>query len=369
MQTNKTIGVMAVIVIVFVGIVIARTHTKRSPGVIPIGGAFALTGDVAVYGASDRDGAQMAVDDINAAGGINGTKLQLLIEDTKSTPKDTVTAFTKLQSVDGAQYFIVSFLDSYPGAESLVKNNELLISPDAAVEAMNGTVAHPNVFGTFYRTQPKSELAIKQMIATGKKRLYIVANNDAYYTSAVGYMKEAAQRLGLQIVGIDMLGSSATAKDFLPKIKASGADAVFFSVLDKKIYVDFLQHKDQFIKGVSFYTDEGATAYLTPEYVRYMEGALFYTNVDAPKSFLDAFKAKFGHDPEITASVSYDSIKIMAQVMKDAPADISGYMRSRTFDTMSYGRVTFDSLGGIQTDTKYFVMKQITNGVPVVVYQ
>ena len=336
-----------VVIIVIIGISLYTSSRSVSSTVntpIPIGGAFALTGDVATYGESDKDGSQMAIDDINAAGGVDGRMLKLISEDTKSTAKDTVTAFTKLESIDGAKYFIVSFLDSYPGAESLVKPDELLISPDAAVEAMNGKVAHPNVFGTFYRTQPKSELAIRHMAEKGTKKLYMIAGNDAYYASALGYMKDAAAAYGVEIVGTDLLGPHQSVQSILPKVKESGADALFFSVLDKEEFVDFLKHKDGFIKGVAFYTDEGATAYLTPDYVSYMEGAYFYTNVDAPKPFLDAFKAKFGHDPEITASVSYDSIKIMAQAMKDQPSDVSSYMRSHTFDTISYGKVTFDAL-------------------------
>lgn len=365
----KTVIVLVALIILAVIASNINEPTNTSESTIKIGGAFSLTGDVAVYGESDREGAQLAVDEINANGGINGQKLELLVEDTRSTARDTVTAFTKLKNIDGAKYFIVSFLDSYPGAESLVGKTDLLISPNSGVEVMNGKVFHENVFGTWYRTQPKSELTVKHISETGKKKMYLVTGNDGYYQTVVDFTKEAAQKYNIEIVGIDMLGAGADAKSILPKVKESGADALFFATLDQSLYLDFLKHKGTFLKDVAIYTDEVATSYLGPDYKAYTENMYFYSNVEPASKFLDAFKAKFGKEPQITASVSYDSVYIMAEVMKNSPKDINSYMRSRTFDTVSYGQVTFDRLGGIQTDAKYFVIKRINDGKAVEVFK
>jgi|GEM_PF-3317591 len=360
--------VLSIVCLILVSVT-KKNSNISSIDTIKIVGAFSLTGDVAVYGESDRDGAQLALDEINSAGGVNGKKLELLVQDTRSTAKDTVSAFTKLQSIDGAKYFIVSFLDSYPGAESLVKKDELLISPDAGVEVMNGTVMHENVFGTWYRTQPKSELTVKHIAQSGKKKLYLVIGNDGYYATVLKYTKEAAEKYGVEIVGVDLLGTNTDVKSILPKVKASGADTVFFSVLDTSVYVDFLKHKLGFLKDIAIYTDENATSYLGPDYVKDMEGVYFYTNKAPSQTFLDAYIKKFGHEPQITASVAYDSVYMMAEVMKINPKDIAIYMRSRSFDTVSYGNVTFDELGGIKTDAKYFVIKQVRSGKAVQVFQ
>ncbi len=65
------------------------------------------------------------------------------------------------------------------------------------------------------------------------------------------------------------------------------------------------------------------------------------------------------------ASTSYDTVFMIAEVLRDKPEDIDKYMRSRTFKTVSYGEVTFDDIGGITTNENYFTIKQIQGGVPV----
>ena len=372
MNKSKVSVIVLLVVIIIIAVISSKLSNKQigsSEEIVKIGGAFALTGDVAVYGEADRDGAQLAIDEINAAGGINGKQLKLIVEDTRSTARDTVTAFTKLKNIDKADYFLVSFADSYPGTESLVDKDEMLISPDGSPEVMNGTVMHDTVFGTWYRTQPKSELAVRHMAETGKKKIYVIANNDAYFSMVVDYTKEAAKKYGLEVVGVDLMGNNADIRSLLPKVKASGADALFFSTMDQGIYTDFLKHHKSMLKDVAIYTDEVATSYLGPESVGNMENVFFYTNVEPSTKFLEAFKAKFGHEPQITASVSYDSANMIAQVIKDSPSDIASYMRSHTFDTVSYGKVTIDAIGGIQSDAKYFVMKQVKNGKAVEVFK
>jgi ABC-type branched-subunit amino acid transport system substrate-binding protein len=87
--------------IIFWGILI---HLSISPGsaqpTYRVGAAFALSGSIAVYGEGFKKAVDLAVEEINAAGGINGKKIEIVYEDNKSTPKDCVTAVRKLITVD-----------------------------------------------------------------------------------------------------------------------------------------------------------------------------------------------------------------------------------------------------------------------------
>lgn len=65
-----------------------------------IGAAFALSGSIAVYGEGFKKAVDLAVEEINASGGIRGKKLEIIYEDNKSNPKDCVTAVRKLITVD-----------------------------------------------------------------------------------------------------------------------------------------------------------------------------------------------------------------------------------------------------------------------------
>ncbi len=357
---------IALIVIIFV---VNNGSKKNLPeGPIKIGAALPLTGDASVWGEAALNGIKLAIQEINDKGGVNDKKIELSIEDTRSTSKDSVSAVSKLQNVDGANALLVGWLDVYQGAESVLKPNTLMISPDAGIEGVNGTKMHENVFSTWYRTQPKSELAIKHMVSAGKKKLYIIAQNDSYYATAVGFMEEAAAKYGVEVVGKEMLNSGTDMQTILTKANAKKPDAVFVALYDEKQNIDFLKkHSSLLSSNVSIYGDE----FVQQNYARsdynpaWFEGFYFYGPKTPNVSFFNKYKSTYNVDPVFGASTAYDSVYMIAKALKDNPTDLNSYMRQTKFNTVSYGTVTFDALGGITTPESYFVMKQIKNGVPV----
>ena len=81
---------------------------KESTDTIKIGGLFPLSGPVAVYGIEARNGVEMAIEEINAAGGINGKQVVLISEDDEGNAEKTVNAYKKLTTKDGVKYIIGS---------------------------------------------------------------------------------------------------------------------------------------------------------------------------------------------------------------------------------------------------------------------
>jgi branched-chain amino acid transport system substrate-binding protein len=368
---NKKIIWGAAILIALIVIILSvnkESDKNLSEGSVKIGAALPLTGDASIWGEAALNGIKLAVKEINDKGGINNKKLELNIEDTRSTSKDSVSAVSKLQNIDGAKALLVGWLDVYQGAESVLKPDTLMISPDAGIEGVNGTKMHTNVFSTWYRTQPKSELAIKHMVNDGKKKLYIIAQNDSYYATAVGFMEEAAAKYGIEIVGKEMLNSGTDMQTILAKADVKKPDAVFVALYDEKQNVDFLKkHSSLLSSNVSIYGDE----FIQQNYARtdynsaWFEEFYFYGPKTPNASFFNKYKSTYNVDPVFGASTAYDSVYMIAKALKDNPTDLNSYMRQTKFDTVSYGTVTFDALGGVATPESYFVMKQIKNGVPV----
>lgn len=365
-MNKKIIWTIVIVVIVFIAF--KMLQPKPVAGTVKIGAAFPLTGEASVWGEAALNGIKLAVQEINDNGGVDNNKLELASEDTKSTSKDSVSAVSKLQNVDGASALLVGWLDVYQGAESVLKPNTLMISPDAGIEGVNGTKMHENVFSTWYRTQPKSELAIKHMASMGKKKLYIIAQNDSYYTTAVGFMEEAAKKYGIEIVGKDMLNSGTDIQSVLIKVVDRKADAVFVALYDEKENVAFLKKQKSLLgEKVAIYGDEFVQQnYTREDYSKdWFEGFYFYGPKTPSKDFFNKYKAAYGVDPVFGASTAYDSVYMIEKALKDKPSDLNSYMRRTKFDTVSYGTVTFDALGGITTPESYFVMKQVKSGVPV----
>lgn len=371
---KKILGLVIVIIIVILIIRVSSSGTPKpastSQESIKIGAALALTGDAAVWGEAAKNGIELAVKEINASAGQDSASISLVTEDTRSSSKDTVSAVSKLQNVDKVNALIVSWLDVYQGAESVLKPNTLMISPDAGTEGVNGTKVHTNVFSTWYRTQPKSELAVKHMAAHGVKKLYIIVQNDSYYVSAVGFTEAAAKKYGIEVVGKDMLSEGTDMQTILTKAAAKKPDAVFVALYDEKQNVDFLKKHGALLGAtVKVYGDEfiqqnynNTTSY-NPQW---FEGFYFYTPKQANTAFVEKYKAAYGKDPIFGASTAYDSVYMIAKALKDKPADLNSYMRATKFATVSYGEVTFDEIGGISTLESYFVIKQVQGGATVV---
>jgi branched-chain amino acid transport system substrate-binding protein len=335
---------------------------------IKIGGAFALSGDASVWGEAELNGATMAVEKINAKGGLDGKRLELVVEDTRSNSKDAVSAVQKLQNIDKVEAVLITWLDVYIGAESVLKPGNIMISPSAGVEAINGEVKHPGVFATWYRTQPKSELAVKYMAETGVRRLYLLTENDSYYDTVAGFMKEAAEKYQVQIIGHDKLNAGVDVKTSLTKIAAQKPDAVFVGFYEQRKMAEFLNLHKSFLstRPLVFGDELIEQNYKNSDYSRSgFEDVYFYSPQKPDNSFFDAYRSKYNSNPIFGASPAYDSVFMIAEVLKDKPADVDVYMRSHTFETVSYGKVTFDELGGIVSQDNYFTIKQVKDGEAV----
>jgi branched-chain amino acid transport system substrate-binding protein len=91
---------LAVLVAVIAVVAFAAAPSARAAETIKIGAAFALSGSIAVYGEGFKKCIDLAVEEINAKGGIKGKKIEIVYKDNKSNPKDCVTAVRKLITVD-----------------------------------------------------------------------------------------------------------------------------------------------------------------------------------------------------------------------------------------------------------------------------
>ncbi len=367
-QTKIKIGIGGIIVALFVGVLamsgVFSTDGQKDTGAITIGAALGLTGDAAAWSEASFNGAKLAVAEINANGGVNGRPLELVVEDTRSTSKDTVSAVSKLQNIDHANAFLVTWLDVYQGAASLLTEGQVMLSPDAGVEAVNGEKVYPRVFSTWYRTEPKSDLIVKYMAEHGKKKLYMVAQNDSYYVTATQFMEAAAKKYGVEVIGTDLVSPNTDMKTILAKIASAKPDAVWFAFYDERSAVELMQKRSYLVSnGIEFYGDEFVQQnYTRPEFAGQFEGVYFYAPQTPDRRFFDAYTKRYGTEPVFGASTSYDAVYMLARMFRDNPKDIDAYMRSTQFDTVSYGKATFDRIGGIATPTNYFTIKRVENG-------
>jgi branched-chain amino acid transport system substrate-binding protein len=287
-------GIIALIVLV---LILVSYTSKVIPETIKIGAAFALTGDAAPWGEESLKAAQMAVDEINSKGGIQGKNLELVVEDMKSSSKDSVSTVSKLINADKVKAVMITWLDSYQGSEGVVPQNTLLISQDAAIESVNVPVNHQNVFSLWYRTQAKAQVTVDTMKKAGVKKLYIVLQNDSYYSKLKEFLVNEAEKQGIEVIGEELINPDNDGRTVIAKINEEKPDAVFFGSYDPKLSFGFIK-KYREISGnkIALYGDEFIEQDLTDKNFNplWLEGILYYVPTTPDAKFADTFKARFG---------------------------------------------------------------------------
>jgi len=374
---NKKIWIaIAIVIVVILGIGVVKSKTPKITDNVPIkiGAALALTGDASTWGEAEKNGINLAVNEINSNGGVNGKRIEVVFEDTKSSSKDSISAVQKLVSFDGLSYIIgPTWLDSYPGAQGVVKDkNVLMISPSASITAVQQGTPTKNVFSVWYRVDSLTDGLVKAIKQQGKAKVALVFQNDPYYTEFIDFFKKAAQAEGIQIISTDLINpGTSDFKTTFVKIKAGGGDGVVFGMYDEKMVAGFLRDHKQIIPGISTYSNDVVRQFVESnnDYKQYLEGITFVENSPSSQSFVDKYKKAYSTGPVLSASTAYDTIMIMADVLKKGQQNPLEYIGSYSFDTVSFGNVKFDSIGGVVTQNKQYQVGQVKNGVIVPINQ
>lgn len=363
--------IVGILIIVVVIAVVVLTKKPTSTETIKIGAVIGLTGDAASWGEMSLRGAQMAVEDLNKKGGVNGKKVELLVEDMKSSSQGSISAVQKLTSIDKVNAIIgPTWIDVYQGAQGVVEGkNIVMITPDSGVEAFNTPTVNKNTFSLWYRSQPKAELLNDFLKSKDVKRLVIIHQNDAYYNDLGARIESGAVKRGITVVRHESInGGETDFKTLLTKVKSDKADMVFFALYDQKAMDAFFKNRTQLALETPLVTDEFGQDYLeNPDYKSLVNDLYFFSATRQDDSFEVEFKKKYeGLVPRFGASNGYDTIMILAQALAKQPEDLVGYVKNTTFKTITFGEMKFDAINGVETKNETYEMKRVKDGAAVI---
>lgn len=202
-------------------------------GVIKIGGIGPLTGDAALYGNAVKYGAELAVKEINAAGGINGYEVEYKMEDDMHDAEKSVNAYGALK--DWGMQMLMGTVTSVPctAVSNEAANDKMfLLTPSgSAVECLQ---AGDTLFRVCF-SDPNQGIASADYIANNNvaKKIGIIFNSsDVYSTGIKDKFVEQAAVKGLEIVATEAF-TNDSATDFtaqLTNIKSKGAELVFLPI-------------------------------------------------------------------------------------------------------------------------------------------
>lgn len=339
-----------------------------SAGTLKIGGSGPLTGAAAIYGQSVKQGAEIAVEEINAMGGM---QIELNFQDDEHDAEKAVNAYNTLK--DWGMQVMVGTVTTGPCiAVSTETNTDRIfeLTPSASSTDViggqpdkDGNVSIPrkdNVFQMCF-TDPNQGTASAQYISDqslGTKIAVIYNNADAYSTGIYQKFADEAQTLGLDVVSVTTF-TDDTANDFsvqLGDAKNAGADLIFLPIYYTPASLIMTQ-ANSLGYSVKFFGVDGMDGILTLEGfdTSLAEGVMLLTPFTADatdektQSFVQKYQDAYGEVPNQFAADGYDCIYAVYQACQTAgvTADMdAATICEKLIATFTSSDFTFDGLTG-----------------------
>ena len=343
----------------------AAESTGSSDGVFVIGGSGPLTGGAAIYGLAVKNGGQIAVDEINEAGGINGYQIKWVFEDDEHDAEKALNAYNTLK--DQGLQMMVGTVTSGPClavVQETADDNMFEITPSGTTQDIT---ANPNVFRMCF-SDPAQGTKSAQYIGEHKlatKVGVIYDSSDPYSQGIYETFDADAADNGIEIVAAEAFTADSKT-DFtaqLQKMKDAGAELVFLPFYYTEAALVLKQAKDMNYSPVFFGCD-GMDGILNLENfdTSLAEGLMLLTPFAADATdeltvnFVFKYNEQFGETPIQFAADAYDclyaikyaaekagitpdmSVSDMCEAMKTAMGEIE-------FDGLTGEAITFDEQG------------------------
>lgn len=362
-------------VFVFVFAVSMTAGCAFGAGAFKLGGTAPLTGGAAIYGNAAKNGAQIAVDEINAAGGI---QFELNYEDDTHDAEKAVNAYNTLK--DWGMQLSLGSVTSKPCEATAAENfadRIFVLTPSASAVAV--TAGKDNVFQMCF-VDPNQGSASAQYIAgkaLGRKVAVIWKNDDVYSKGIHDTFVEKAGAAGLEVVS-DTTFADGNDTDFsvqLADAQKGGAELVFLPM--------YYQHASLILAQAAamnfaprWFGVDGMDGILTMEGFNkdLAEGVMLLTPFNADSTdertvaFAAEYRKRFGEAPNQFAADAYDCVYAYKQALENAKAApdmdaetlcelMIGQFTTMTFNGLTGGNMTWKPNGEISKDPKGMIIR------------
>ena len=350
---------------------------SASADTFKIGGIGPTTGDAAAYGTAVQNGIQLAVDEINADGGINGYQIEYQFEDDQNDAEKSVNAYNTLK--DWGMQMLVGTVTSAPCTavvKETEKDNMFQLSPSAtAVES----IAADNAFRICFSDPNQGKASADYISDNGlaEKVAVIYNSSDVYSTGIYQKFAEEAKAKGLEIVAAEAFTADSK-NNFevqLKKAQDAGADLVFLPIYYQEASL-ILTQADQIGYAPKFFGCDGLDGILAVENfdTSLAEGVMLLTPFTADaedemtQTFVKDYEDAFDITPIQFAADAYDcmyAIKAAAEKAELTPdmsvSDICDAMKTAmteiTIDGLTGSGITWGAGGEPSKEAKAVIIE------------
>ncbi len=345
----------------------ADSSAPSGDGTITLGMIGPLTGSVAVYGTHIENGVKLAIEEINAAGGVTlsdgAHQLAVETKDDQGDATECVNAMNALIS-DGIQLVVGSATSGCTSAITSIANSEgvVMITPSGTADSL--TTAMDYVFRTCFRDSFQGELAAQYALDEGYTKVGVVyCSADTYSVGLRDAFIAACADRGLDVVAEESV-ATMTEVDYtnqFNKMVAAGAELVF-----TPFYYDVMgpylvpQARSAGFTGVLLGGDgvdstettipDGAdlSVYNDVYFVNHYSTEL--ATSDVSKNFIESYEAKYGETPNNFDALAYDAVYVYKAAMEACGASDAASVQAALADTSAAydstcGTFSFDETG------------------------
>lgn len=384
-QENKEEFIMKKAVSIFLVLAMAvgcfagcgSKEAKKDADKFYIGGIGPTTGDAAIYGTAVMNGAQIAVDEINKAGGVNGKQIEFNFQDDQSDAEKSVNAYNTLK--DWGMQVLMGTVTTTPCvavADKTAQDNMFEVTPSAS---STDVIASDNVFQVCF-TDPNQGTKSAQYIGENKlaKKVAVIYNSSDVYSSGIeAKFIEEAKNQGLEVVAEEAFTADSKT-DFstqLKKAQDGGAELVFLPIYYTEASI-ILTQADQMGYQPKFFGCDGLDGLLAVKNfdTKLAEGVMLLTPFaadatdDLTKKFVKEYKDKYDEVPNQFAADAYDAIYAIKAAMEEAKVtpdmsvtDMGDALKSAmtkvTIDGLTGDEMSWSESGEVNKDPKAVVIE------------
>ncbi|MGE0804356.1 MAG: ABC transporter substrate-binding protein [Burkholderiaceae bacterium] len=342
---------------------------------IVVGLTTPVTGGAASFALPERQGVEMAVDEVNQAGGVLGRPIRLAVADNRCNPTEGVQTANRLINEEKASVIIGAFCSSVSLAVMpVVKRSEIPfvidVSTAPSITGLSGRKGN-NVWA--FRTSVSDDGMAKALVEhlaarTGWRRIAVIAEDTDYGRGGTKAFAEHAKRLGITMVATETFTQATP--DFtslITKLVSSKPDAIAIYMLGADM-ANFMKQYEAWGGKIPI-TGRFDPALLSPEQIKrgFLDGSIgvlpYSPDVDTPanRRFVENYRKRFKADPQFQSAYGYEAVHLIADAIKragkvDATAIRDALEKSR-YQSMLGVELQFDEHNQAQNNAVVLLLK------------
>ncbi len=373
MNKKALITVVIVVAIAIAGAVFLKIRQAQTPTQLTIGAVLPMTGAASGYGKWMQRGIELAVENINAAGGVNGRQFRVIVEDSKSDNRAGVDAANKLITIDHVPALEVALTGVTKSVVPIAEGQSIIVFTSATAPGLTDDGKY--LFRNATNIRNEVDRMIRACLGTLElKRVSVISVNNPVGPWVNGYFKRKFEAAGGQVRHTELFQPNTT--DFrtqLEKIRQGNPEALYILGYQQTGLI-MKQARELGLKCQFL----GITDFELPEVLRVAgnaaDGAIYTKAAYDPQSedpqvsaYARKYIDRYGEPPEVYSATVYDATRLIALAFAkagDDPEAIREYILSIKDYAGASGMTTFMPNGDV---TKPVQLKKIVDGKYVLV--